>query len=882
MKQQSRNIFRKNLLLGTLSVMTLILAGNIPLADDVNAESLPPVTGQCGSSNGGTFPSQPTTNLCSAGIQNWIDNNASDGTYNWECLGSGGGSTTTCSATKATLPPPPPPKTCSSGNRDIKTIDFVGGGTNTWKHEISYCDCDLSSVQVSTSRVAGVNGLLPPEATAVKTFNFTSLTEGQCLREAFVSGTMSNGTPYTSYISYCKVGGSLQIKHDVPQASSPDPSVHGTVALNCSSLSVSPTPQNIAVGASVAPITVSGSTSGHTFTLNAGTTGITKSSTCSTGATSCALTAPTATGTATLTVAKTGQTSAVATINVTPETNATLTVSPEFQTVQVGCTPKTIRASGGSDYTFSLIPRTTGISKASCSDGSAGSCSFTKATSANDIAILTVTSDGESKQSLIATYQNYNTDDFFQCFLECLFGEGGSADQCALQCLDELIDEPDCSDNDGDDNDGDDDDQFPPPPGETPDPPSDTISSDFPEPPTNPTPNPPSGIGSSGLSCQEFSNIPTENAFYVRGLQDTAWQRAILSDPGGEITLSEQKLVKITGTAEPHTEVFVFLSSSDEEGFSQGTCFSAGESDKFGYFSLELNPRLLWGNIGDTINVSSFFRLEETWDQIPQDVQGNTSSVAPLTLGIKGETSLTLDNSCTEICSTGIREAQRLKPENLEERLRGTNFKNEEGKEILIGRMPGPHTFSGGIVGEKVEDIREMSRIIRKTILMEALKRALLGNVNTNGTQPGLSTLNVEQFEEANRGDGNGSKRTNSLVSSLHTLLTGGGSERDYALVQIDTLLGETNGLQTAGGYLSLKHINAPVPELFSEIFPEQASTEDSWAEDALKIIYFWTGTLVQNDCLLENDHFFAENFEGFPQEIRQCDMVFLLSSSSF
>ena len=92
--------FSKESPLGTLSVMTLILAGNIPLADDVNAESLPPVTGQCGSSNGGTFPSQPTTNLCSAGIQNWIDNNASDGTYNWECLGSGGGSTTTCSATK--------------------------------------------------------------------------------------------------------------------------------------------------------------------------------------------------------------------------------------------------------------------------------------------------------------------------------------------------------------------------------------------------------------------------------------------------------------------------------------------------------------------------------------------------------------------------------------------------------------------------------------------------------------------------------------------------------------------------------------------------------------------------------------------------------------
>ena len=45
---------------------------------------------------------------------------------------------------------------------------------------------------------------------------------------------MSNGTPYTSYLSYCKVGGSFQIKHDVPQATSPDPSVHGTVALTCS------------------------------------------------------------------------------------------------------------------------------------------------------------------------------------------------------------------------------------------------------------------------------------------------------------------------------------------------------------------------------------------------------------------------------------------------------------------------------------------------------------------------------------------------------------------------------------------------------------------------------------------------------------------------
>ena len=120
--------------------------------------------------------------------------------------------------------------------------------------------------------------------------------------------------------------------------------------------------------------------------------------------------------------------------------------------------------------------------------------------------------------------------------------------------------------------------------------------------------------------------------------------------------------------------------------------------------------------MGEILEIPStshpFFRLEETWDQIPKTSR-ETPLLAP-PLASKEKPSLTLDNSCTEICSTGIREAQRLKPENLEERLRGTNFKNEEGKEILIGRMPGPHTFSGGIVGEKVGRYSRNERIIRK------------------------------------------------------------------------------------------------------------------------------------------------------------------------
>lgn len=82
-------------------------------------------------------------------------------------------------------------------------------------------------------------------------------------------------------------------------------------------ISVSPNTQSITVGSDVEQIKISGSASGHTFTLNAGTTGIAKNS-CADGATTCTLTAPTATGTATLTLTKGSQT-VTATITVTDD-----------------------------------------------------------------------------------------------------------------------------------------------------------------------------------------------------------------------------------------------------------------------------------------------------------------------------------------------------------------------------------------------------------------------------------------------------------------------------------------------------------------------------------------------------------------------------------
>lgn len=60
--------------------------------------------GVCGSSDGETFSTTPSSNLCSTGSTSWTDSGGSDGTYNWRCLGSSGscggssGSSVNCSA----------------------------------------------------------------------------------------------------------------------------------------------------------------------------------------------------------------------------------------------------------------------------------------------------------------------------------------------------------------------------------------------------------------------------------------------------------------------------------------------------------------------------------------------------------------------------------------------------------------------------------------------------------------------------------------------------------------------------------------------------------------------------------------------------------------
>ena len=68
------------------------------------------VNGVCGSANGTSVFSWPTTNLCSTGSASSV---SGSGPFAWSCTGSNGGSTASCSALASTAPSPPTSSNCN-------------------------------------------------------------------------------------------------------------------------------------------------------------------------------------------------------------------------------------------------------------------------------------------------------------------------------------------------------------------------------------------------------------------------------------------------------------------------------------------------------------------------------------------------------------------------------------------------------------------------------------------------------------------------------------------------------------------------------------------------------------------------------------------------
>lgn len=91
--------------------------------------SPPPTNGTCSSSNGGTYTTAPSSNLCSNGTLSWTDSSGSDGTYNWNCTGLNGGSNASCSANFRPATPTggtATAGTCGTANLNIDWADVSG------------------------------------------------------------------------------------------------------------------------------------------------------------------------------------------------------------------------------------------------------------------------------------------------------------------------------------------------------------------------------------------------------------------------------------------------------------------------------------------------------------------------------------------------------------------------------------------------------------------------------------------------------------------------------------------------------------------------------------------------------------------------------------
>jgi hypothetical protein len=92
------------------------------------------VNGVCGSANGTTVASAPTTNLCTVGTASTVNGS---GPWQWNCYGSNGGTSSSCSALKTSSPAQPIIASCSAspnpaqiGQTVTWTVSKTGGNGN--------------------------------------------------------------------------------------------------------------------------------------------------------------------------------------------------------------------------------------------------------------------------------------------------------------------------------------------------------------------------------------------------------------------------------------------------------------------------------------------------------------------------------------------------------------------------------------------------------------------------------------------------------------------------------------------------------------------------------------------------------------------------------
>lgn len=443
------------------------------------------------------------------------------------------------------------------------------------------------------------------------------------------------------------------------------------------------------------------------------------------------------------------------------------------------------------------------------------------------------------------------------------------------------------------------------------------------------------------------------DSFVLEGEDGTAWQRAIITSPRKEVIVDENLPVKIEGTAEKDSRIAIFLFSPTEQengsvqAPSMGSCLQATTTDENGYFSLTLDSSFLWRNIDGEIIIDAFYQRTESYDELRQNASGLSFGTflppqrytvtalahtqenegvlpglpppAPPFGGVAPDLPLASRAvTCDSLCGGRTVLAMRLDPARTTAEIIGGLFDPVGTMPVVIGRLPGRHTYYAGIEDNDSDiDVQVMQTLTRSSLAAEVIKRGLLGIENAGGVSPGLEVISAQSLRAAANELGRGSDHSNQLAFLIKSILTDGAEQNETnqlppppppppifgntptptpeasasasptASDQTPTIPPTPPSLATpTPSQIPVKPIiprDEAIAQLKSKLeflndvdldglFPREIPS-DQWAEIFVQMLDFWTGGVTINTCLMDDDVFMLENFTELSGMGEQCGL---------
>lgn len=369
-------------------------------------------------------------------------------------------------------------------------------------------------------------------------------------------------------------------------------------------------------------------------------------------------------------------------------------------------------------------------------------------------------------------------------------------------------------------------------------------------------------------------------AYILKDQEDnSAWQRAILTEPTDSITIEEFESYEITGTAGANAPVQLYLyepqSNNNGEGMkkpSQGVCLRE-TADENGYFVFEVTTRTLWGNAGKDLVIDPYYRMEKSWDQAADEETSQNFYIGtnlPLRT-IHVEFPVVSNDSTPQMgCQFfgPLALAIDIDPADIDSSWKWNDieslFQTLDDEVVRIARVTNMHTFYAGTKKKNDDDTsyypaNDLLEVSLRTVVMETIKRYLLGNSNiaSSITQalPEISIVQLDEFATENK-TGN----IADMVKDIEEALTNG-SNRDVALERIQQkVIAERESRCSNCGTVYPREPLIDNIDFWKDSFPAN-SNANSWEGDFLNLLKFWTGELTQNNALVQDDSFFGWNY---------------------